>query len=260
VGAAVLLYSTGTAVPAASLRISAIRSTWSLTSLPLNLVITSPAATAFCAGPAGTAESLTPPLGSCAGSRVAPIAVRLAVPWWVGVAVEMIWPATRLARLIGMAKPMPMLPLAPEPGICAIELSTPTTGRRRRPADRRSCRVDRRVGLQGRGVDRLLAGGVAALVGAGHHRPVDRADDAGGDRALQVQRRSEGDHRVADGHLVGVTERYGREAGLADLEDRDVGVGSRPTMLAATPVPSEKTTRRLPPLAAGSATWLLVMM
>ena len=76
-------------------------------------------------------------------------------------------------------------------------------------------RVDRGVGLDG--VD------VGLVVGlAGRHRAVERADDAGGDRGVEAERRADGDHLVADDDVGGAAQGERVEVGAVDLDDGEV--------------------------------------
>src|SRR5207248_871891 len=72
--------------------------------------------------------------------------------------------------------------------------------------------------------DRVHHRGLVAGAAAGTHRPVQRADDARGDRAGQLERRTDGDHRLADAQVVGPAELHrGQVADAADLDHGDVG-------------------------------------
>ena len=51
------------------------------------------------------------------------------------------------------------------------------------------------------------------------------ADDAGGGRLLQPERRADGQHRVADHQRVGVTQAHRRQAAGGDAQHRDIGGG-----------------------------------
>ncbi len=77
--------------------------------------------------------------------------------------------------------------------------------------------VDRGVGLHGVDV------GVVVLALARGDRPVDRADDAGGHRGREAERRADRDHGLADPHLVGRADGGRLESlGLRHVEHGDV--------------------------------------
>ena len=106
---------------------------------------------------------------------------------------------------------------------------------------------------------KTVAGSVERLA-LRRDRTVQRADDAGGDGALETERRTDGDDLLADGQVVGVAERRRGEVVLTSsawITARSVS-GSRPTMVAFAVVPSLKLTASSPPSAAISTTWLLV--
>ena len=121
---------------------------------------------------------------------------------------------------IGMAKPTPMLPASPcdraarggDGGVDADDLAPQVDQRAAGVAG-----VDRRVGLHGVDVGELVV-----RVARGD-RPVERADDAGGDRRAQPERRAEGDHRVADVQRLRGAERRRRQVrALLDEQDGEV--------------------------------------
>ena len=78
--------------------------------------------------------------------------------------------------------------------------------------------VDRGVGLDDV-VDR-------ELVGRGD-QPLQRADDAGGRRAVEAERIADRDDRVADPHVVGVAERQRGEGARARVDPEDGEVRRR---------------------------------
>ena len=63
-------------------------------------------------------------------------------------------------------------------------------------------------------------------------RAVDGADDAGGHRAGEPERRADRDDRVADVELVGVAERRGVRPGVSTLMTARSLFGSLPTIVA----------------------------
>ena len=67
--------------------------------------------------------------------------------------------------------------------------------------------------------------GVRAFAGQ-RYRPVQRANNAGGDGAAQTQRCTRGDHFLAHPQLVGVAKLGDREVvDVVDLENGEVGLG-----------------------------------
>src|SRR5205814_7832810 len=85
-------------------------------------------------------------------------------------------------------------------------------------------RVDRGVGLDGPGDVGGLRGGLT-LVAALLDGAVQRADDAGGDRALQAERAADRQYRVADPQLAAVGEGHrGQPGDTVHLEQREVGL------------------------------------
>ena len=128
----------------------------------------------------------------------------------------------RLAWSTGIAKPSPIEPL------CACRGVTAERGDRRVDADQFAvhvhqraagvARVDRGVGLDG------VEHGVLVLgVAARGDRPVQRADDAGGDGALEAERRADRHDVLADPQIRRRAERDRRQAGDAlGLHHRDV--------------------------------------
>ena len=136
-----------------------------------------------------------------------------------------------VAWLIGMAKARPMFPpvlvAAADRLDHGVDADDPP-GR----VDQRAAGVavvDRRVGL-----DRRVVAGRSAAV-ADLQRPVQRADDAVGDvfgRSSGAPMASTG---IADRDRVRVAERDRRQAGLRDLEYRDVRL--RASRRRASPVP-----------------------
>lgn len=145
---------------------------------------------------------------------------------WVALPVLISSSATRLAWLTGMAKPSPIEPAWPpsrsEPsphgadgGVDADDAGFGVEERATGVAG-----VDGRVGLQGVDVRHVTA--VAALAARGDG-PLLGADDAGGDRAGQVEGGADGDDGVTDLDVVGVAERQGPQAcDAADLDDGEV--------------------------------------
>ena len=120
--------------------------------------------------------------------------------------VSMISCAIRLAVLLGIAKPTPMLPLcdcdpAPPEATVAIAVLMPMTS----PAPLTSAPPEL-PGLIAASVCSASITVASSCVGAGLHGPVGGADDAVGDGVGQAQRGADGDRDVADLDVVGVGE------------------------------------------------------
>ena len=128
----------------------------------------------------------------------------------------MICAATVLTVLIGTAKPIPTLPLAPESPaeIWRVDADHVAAGVEQRPA--RVALVQRGVGLD-HVVDRV------AVRRADH--ALQRADDPGRDGAVVAERIADRDDRVAhvDGVRVAERERRQRPRVRVDLQHSDVG-------------------------------------
>ncbi len=128
---------------------------------------------------------------------------------------------------IGIAKPTPMLPpwseLTWDPSEAIAEF-TPTTW---------PCRLTsgppELPGLIAASVCTALMKELSPRTLTRGDRPVDGADDAGGHRRGQPQRRADGHHRLADAHLVRGADRGRLEVlGLRHVEHRDVVDGAAP--------------------------------
>ncbi len=122
--------------------------------------------------------------------------------------------ATFFTVLMGIAKPMPMLPPPLSVWICELTPTTSPCGVQERPAG--VAVIERGVGL-----DRVVDRGAVR----GDDLPLERAHDSGRDRAVLAERVADRDDGVADVHQVRVAELQRRQRarlGL-DLEHRDVG-------------------------------------
>ena len=105
---------------------------------------------------------------------------------------------------IGIAKPTPMLPASPPalPPVVAIAEFTPTTWPRRLTSG-----PPELPGLIAASVWTALMYDESLAGVAGGHRPVQGADDAGGDRRAQPERGAERDDALADPQRLRGAER-----------------------------------------------------